>query len=53
MRGDLSFEEAEEAPFRPAAGAVLLRSAEEEAQLRIRAVAAQVHRGLPVGAHQQ
>ena len=39
----------EEAPFRPAAGVVLLRpGAAAEAQLRIREEAAEVHPGQPV-----
>jgi hypothetical protein len=44
-----------EGPYRRVAGAVLLRSAaEEEVQLRIPEVAAEVHLGLPVvGEHQQ
>jgi hypothetical protein len=56
MEGDLSFEAAaEEEPFRPGVGVELPRSAvEEEVRLRIREVAAEVHRGLPVvRAHQQ
>jgi hypothetical protein len=45
----------EEEPFRPAAGVVLLRSGmEDEAQLRIREEAVEVHLGLLVaGAYQQ
>jgi hypothetical protein len=55
IRGNLSFEAAAEEPFRPVAEVVLLRSeAEQEAQLRIPEVAAEVHLGLPVvGEHQQ
>jgi hypothetical protein len=56
MTDVLSFVEAAEAePFRLAAAVVLLRpGVAEEVQLRIREVAAEVHRRLPVaGAHQQ
>ncbi len=47
-RRGLSFEAEEEAPFRPVAGVVLLRSeaADEESQLRSREAGEEVHVGL-------